>query len=873
LKKSKSVNRSSIKIFALLVLVFCSVAGFSKTPEKKWEDRVIESLSLRDRIAQLLQVRVQGKFLNRSSPEYQGIAQQVRRNHVGGVVLFAGNVYESAILLNELQTLSKLPLLVSADFERGVSFRIADTTSFPWSMALGATGSEDLAYQQGLITGQESRALGVHWIFAPVVDVNNNPDNPVINIRSFGEDPQLVARLGAAFIRGAKKSGVLTTAKHFPGHGDTAADSHLGLPVIGSDMARLDSMELIPFKSAIDAGVDSIMTAHLAVPQVTGDAALPATLSRGILTGLLREKLGFQGIVVTDALEMGGIANRYWAGLAAIRAIQAGADILLLPPDALVAINEVERAVRRGEIPESRINESVRKILRAKRGLGLNLSRIVDIRRIGQAVASPRSQALAAQIADRSITAVKDEAHLLPINPVQNRKLFSIVLASDLESSPGALFQSELRRRFPSIRTTWANARISDEQLPSIDKAASDSDEIICSTLARLTSGQDTIGLPESQKRIIEKLLGSGKPVVWVAFGNPYVVRLAPLAGTYLCTFSYSDSSQMAAARAISGEIPISGKMPVSIPLFAKAGAGLQIPKLDMTLKSVPPESASRYDEMREKVRRLLNSLIADKICSRAQLVAGCNGAIVLDLSSGAAAYGGSKKISPESGTNLGTLSELIGTASAAMLASGSGRIIPGAPVRDYIPELQNEGRDISFQDLVNRFLFAKVAGASGAGLVQQIIARASAIPFTRFVSQQLFEPLEMTGTFYESKSNILFSTGHDLAVFAQMLLNGGIYDHRRYFSPEVVAKFTGSAGLWSKPSDSDWTGEAFSKSAFGHTSDTGPSLWIDPSKHMFIVFLANLKDKSEAGRIQEIIRITDENIDSADEVRRTSSK
>jgi beta-glucosidase-like glycosyl hydrolase len=336
-----------------------------------WAAKTLQSLSLREKIAQLVQIRVPGKFLNRRSQEFQSIQDQIRANRIGGVVLFAGNVYESAILLNELQTISKVPLLVAADFERGLSFRIADTTSFPWTMAIGATASEQYAYQQGFVTGQESRALGVHWIFAPVVDVNNNPDNPVINIRSFGEDPTLVGRLGSAFIRGAKKAGVLTTAKHFPGHGDTSTDSHLGLAVVDSDLARLEAVEFKPFKDAIEAGVDSIMTAHVAVPKLTDLRETPATLSGKILTDILRNKLQFEGLIVTDALEMGGITNSYWCGLAAIRALQAGADILLLPPNATVAINEVERAVKRGDIPEDRINQSVRKILEAKSRMGL----------------------------------------------------------------------------------------------------------------------------------------------------------------------------------------------------------------------------------------------------------------------------------------------------------------------------------------------------------------------------------------------------------------------------------------------------------------------------------------------------------------------
>ena len=266
-----------------------------RNPDTSWVSKTMARLSLRDKVGQLVQVRVSGRFINRESPQFQELADAVRRNHIGGVTLFAGDVYESALLLNELQKLSDLPLFVAADFERGASFRITDTTSFPWTMAIGATGSEELTYQEGAITAREARALGVHWIYAPVMDVNNNPDNPVINIRSYGEDPQLVARLGAAFIRGARDHGVLTTAKHFPGHGDTATDSHIGLAVIPSDRARLESVEMVPFRSAIAAGVDSIMTAHIAVPQVTGEPDIPATLSPKILTDLLRGKLQFRG--------------------------------------------------------------------------------------------------------------------------------------------------------------------------------------------------------------------------------------------------------------------------------------------------------------------------------------------------------------------------------------------------------------------------------------------------------------------------------------------------------------------------------------------------------------------------------------------------
>ncbi|MDR0310831.1 MAG: beta-N-acetylglucosaminidase, partial [Acidobacteriota bacterium] len=286
-----------------------------------WADETLDRLSTRDKIAQLIHVRMPGRFINRQSDAFKKVEKLVRENHIGGLALFAGNVYESAILLNEFQEISKLPLLVSSDFERGAAFRIEDATSFPWTMALGAADSEDLAYRQGLVTARESRAMGVHWIFAPVMDVNNNPDNPVINIRAFGSDPGKISRLGVAFIRGAQAGGVLATAKHFPGHGDTNIDSHVGLPILEAGMDHLESIEFVPFRRAIEAGVDAVMTAHIAVPQLTKNKKTPATLSHEILTGVLKNSLGFRGIVVTDSLEMDGIKKYYGNGAAAVAAI------------------------------------------------------------------------------------------------------------------------------------------------------------------------------------------------------------------------------------------------------------------------------------------------------------------------------------------------------------------------------------------------------------------------------------------------------------------------------------------------------------------------------------------------------------------------
>ncbi len=843
-------SKARLYLFLFAFFFFSLAAGFPAEQDKIWAEEVLKNLSLRDKIAQLVQIRVPGKFINRNSPDFQALAEQVRRNRIGGVVLFAGDVYESAILLNELQTLSKVPLLVAADFERGLSFRIADTTSFPWTMALGATGSERYSYDQGLITGQEARALGVHWIFAPVVDVNNNPENPVINIRSFGEDPGLVARLGSAFIRGARKAGALTTAKHFPGHGDTSTDSHLGLAVVESDLARLQTVEFVPFKSAIEAGVDSIMTAHVAVPNLTDEPEIPATLSPKILTDTLRERLHFPGLIVTDALEMGGITNRYWCGLAAIRALQAGADILLLPPDANVAINEVERAVQRGDISENRINESVRRVLNAKARMGLHRNRTVSIRKIGDFVASPQSARLAQEIADHSITAVRDDQRLLPLDPLNDRRLFSLVLASDLESSPGSVFQTELRRHFPSVRTAWANARISEELLASIDKAASESDVTICSILTRLSTGQDAIGIPRSQQAILARLAALKKPLIWIALGSPYVLRLIPENGTYLCTFSYSDVSQIAAAKAIAGEIEITGRMPVSIPGRAAVGDGLQTPKLPMILHEEPPEIRAKIFEPATKV---LDEAVRTGLFRRAQLLAGHRSSIVLDYSIGGSDLpGGSGTLSRETVYGLGSMSSVVGTASAAMLAIDSGILLPKSPAREYVPEAKVS------EKLLVQDLLADTIG-SHANLIQEIVSRAAGVPIQQFLSKNLFQPLGMTGLL--RKSGNLFCRGRDLAIFSQMLLNRGMYDHRRFFKAETIAKYTGPRGLWSKASDSKWASGILSPSSFGHLSPAGAALWIDPAKQLFVILLTSPQDTKSAGKVDQTQRAIIESV------------
>jgi beta-N-acetylhexosaminidase len=852
---------SKIRILFAFLLCIIMVAGISQTfripeteafqygfetPDTSWVDTTLAGLTLREKIGQLVQVRVSGEFLNVESPEFQNLIRTIDRDRIGGAVLFAGNVYESAVLLNEMQQKSRVPLLISADFERGAAFRIEGTTSFPWTMAVGATGSEEFAYQQGRITAQESRALGVHWIFAPVMDVNNNPKNPVINIRSFGEDPRLVARLGSAFIRGAKAGGVLTTAKHFPGHGDTAVDSHIGLAVVPSDMDRLTSIELVPFKSAINAGVDAIMTAHVAMPEITGNKEIPATLSPSILTGLLREQLQFKGLIVTDAMEMGGITNRYWCGLAAVRAVEAGADIVLLPVDATVAINEIERAVEMGNIPPERIDASVRRILLTKSSLGLDRNRLVPVDKIEEEIARPENQALAQKIADYSITAIKNKDGLLPVSPVEDPQIFSLALDSGLDTSPGSIFQSEMRNIYPSLRTEWANARISKEQIDRIARMAANSRLIICSTFARLSSGRDISALPEDQQTIIKKLIDTRKPLIWIAFGNPYVLERFPQIGTYLCTFSYSDVSQRAAAKAVSGEIAVSGKMPVSVPGHASVGEGLQIPKLEMILKPIPVGSDNSSSNTFNNTIEIISKLEDSGALNLNRIQVGYRGSLILNL-------GSSKNL--QAAPVMWTSSSRFSTVLASMLAAESGSLLLKVPLQDYLPEFENTAAGtVPISDLLAD-LSGKTAADSGnvilnQSLIAEALSRATALPIDLLLRRQLFNQLEPNPEIQRIGDEGLYLIS-DVAAVAQALLNKGIYNHRRILKPGTIALFAGTGNKgqalgWMKPQKDDWTGRLFSPQAFGCMDAEGHLLWMEPGEDLFVALSATPNPSSD---------------------------
>ena len=549
--------------------------------------RWMKTLTLREKVAQLIFIPFHGAAPNTRSREYRQFMKLVRETRVGGMVLVNWNngrltqkaqPYALGAFLNRMQRLSRVPLLVAGDFERGASMRVDGTTVFPQAMAFGAAGDPALARFEGQVTAREARAVGVHWLFFPVADVNNNPDNPIINIRSYGEDPKQVSALLAAFIEGTRadpRYRVLTTAKHFPGHGDTAVDTHINLAVINATREHLENVELPPFRAAIQAGVDAIMTAHIAVPALAA-ANVPATLSPAILTGLLRGEMGFKGIIVTDALEMGGIAQGYSSGDAAVLALEAGADALVMPPDPEAAVKAVLAAVQSGRLTRARIDESVARLLAAKERVGLDRRATVDLEAIGDQIYMPEDQERAQDIANRAVTLVKNEGSLVPLRAPA--KTCFLALAESHYSNEGLEFAQEVRRREKNATVIQLDASLAGASLDAAVEKTAGCESVAVAAFASVAAYRGDVALGGDFPRMLDALFATGKPVALIALGNPYLVRSFPKAAAFLLTFSTTPPSETAAVQALFGESPIRGRLPVTIPGVAKIGEGIELP-------------------------------------------------------------------------------------------------------------------------------------------------------------------------------------------------------------------------------------------------------------------------------------------------------
>jgi beta-N-acetylhexosaminidase len=917
------------------------------SPEaSKWAETTLQRMSVDEKIGQLLFTTYHGSLTPTDAVAYAQMMHDVVDLHCGGFInitqssplgIVKSQAYPTAVLTNQLQAKSKLPLLIGADFERGAAMRLDEGTSFPTAMALAAGGNTHDAYTMGKVTALEARAVGIQWIYAPDADVNNNPGNPIINTRSFGEDPAHVAEYVTAFVRGVEENGGLATAKHFPGHGDTAADSHIDLPVIHADRERLNRLELVPFRAAISAGVGSIMTAHLSVPSLEPDPNTPATLSPHILTDLLRTELGFQGLVVTDAMDMGGITVRFAPGEAAVRAVLAGADALLMPPVPDAAFEALQAAVRSGRISTERLDASVRRILLAKAKLGLNENRLVDINAINQKLGSIARQNEAQEISDRGITLLRDTAHRLPLDGTKPARALLIAFYADPEPYPAEDLERELRSRFDSVSTLRADTRfISADslKLPPPDSY----DLAILALFVRVSDRKGNVDVPPEQAAFAEKLLKNGKPVITVGLGSPYLIERFPQAETWLAAFGISDVAQISIARALFGQIPVRGHLPVTVPgLDLKAGFGMEVAANPMIVQPMDVRGEALLHPAWEVIERA----VADKAFPGATAAVGYRGKVALHAFGNLSYDANAPATDTRTMYDIASLTKVVATTTlVAKLAEGdfSVPLDLDAKVDRYLPEwtagrngeksltspLGESSQQLEWRSRVTvRHLLTHTSGLPpfkeywrtskskqdtltkifaepleyepgtkevysdlGIILMAEIVERLTGRTLDDLAKTYIFSPLEMKDTTYRPAQKLwpwiaptefdrnlrhrlvqgevhdenaftmggvsghagVFSSAPDLAAFCQMLLNGGVYEHRRILKRATIAQFTTPQTLsngtrtlgWAVPSEGSSSGHYFSTHSFGHTGFTGTSIWIDPDRQLFVVLLTN---------------------------------
>jgi beta-N-acetylhexosaminidase len=907
----------------------------------RWVAQTVKQMSVDEKIGQLFSVFYYGGFTSAESPEYQELIRDVEQKHIGSFAISTrtsplgidrSQVYPTAVLANLLQSHAKVPLLIGADFERGTAMRLDEGTSFPSAMAVAATGRPEDAYTMGKITALEGRAVGVPWIFAPDADVNDNPVNPVINVRSFGEDPARVSEFVAAFVRGVQENGGLATAKHFPGHGDTNTDSHLDLPTVNSDRKHLDQIEFAPFRAAIAAGVGSIMTAHLNVPALEPTPELPATLSHRITSDLLRGEMGFDGLVVTDDLGMGGVATRHPPGEAAVRAILAGVDILLAPQVLDASLGAVQDAVAFGRIPMSRVDESVTRVLRAKAKLGLDKSKLVDLNALATAFHRPEFDRAALDIADRGVTLLRDDQHILPLDSTKPPRALLVAVSGNYDTYPALDLEQELRWRVDSlatVRTDTKFSKVDGVKLPSPDTY----DVAIAAIFVRVVDSKGSIGLPDDQVALVNRLLATGKPVIVACFGSPYVIQRFPNAKTWLAAFSTVDVAERAVGRALFGQIGVGGRLPVNIPDVASLGAGLDLAANPMKLH---PANASD-DAKLKPAYDVLDRAVADHAFPGGVIAVGYQGKLLVHAFGRQTYDAASPEVTPDTIYDAASLTKAVVTTSLVAMQVEVRRIALDAPVARYIPEWGNGPNQQWRLTVTIRHLLTHTSGLPahkdyflsihsdreaitnictepleyspgsksvysdlGFILLGEILHRITGKPLDQLAKENVFSPLGMTDTMFNPPKTLrnriaptendttyrkrllvgevhdenafamggvaghagMFSTAGDLAAFSQMLLNGGVYAHRRFFTRATVAQFTAPQALaantralgWTVPTPDSSSGHCFSARSFGHTGFTGNTIWIDPDRELFVILLTNrVHPTRENSKITEV--------------------
>ena len=808
---------------------------------ERWVAQTLKKMTLDEKIGQMFAVWCYGGFLSAESLEYKDLLRDVEEKHIGSFAIQTqgsplgierSQLYPTAVLVNTLQSHAKVPLLMAADFERGTSMRIDEGASFPHAMAVAATGRPEDAYTMGKITALEAKAAGVPWIFAPDADVNNNPANPIINTRSFGEDPVRVSEFVAAFVRGVEENGGLATAKHFPGHGDTSTDSHLDLPTVTSDRAHLERVELAPFRAAIAAGSSTIMTGHLAVPALDSDPDVPATMSPKITTDLLRREMGFQGLVVTDALDMGGVTVRYPPGEVAVRSILAGADVLLVPPVLDAALEAVRDAVASGRIPMPRVDDAVTRVLRAKAKLGLNKSKLVDLDALPRNFDRPEFARAALDIADRGVTLLRDDQRILPLDATKPMRALLVAVSADNDAYPAEDLENEIRWRVDSLASVRMDIRFVRAETAKLPPADS-YDVAIAAIFVRVADRKGSVGLPDDEAAVVDRLLATGKPVIVACFGSPYLVERFPAAKTWVAAFSTVDVAQRAVGRALFGQVPIAGRLPVNVPGVAPLGAGLDLRANPMKLRA----GDAVADAKLKPAYDVLDRAVADHAFPGGVLAVGLHGELQVHAFGRQTYDAASPAVTADTIYDAASLTKAVVTTTLVAMQVEAGRIALDSPVARYVPEW-NAGPNPEWRKRVTvrhllthssglpahkdyfltihsgREVLANISNESleyepgtktvysdlGFILLGEILERVTGRTVEQLARERIFGPLNMANTLFKPPKTLVsrIAPTEDDATYRKRLLRGEVHDENAF----AMGGVAGHAGMFATAPD-----------------------------------------------------------------------
>ncbi len=800
--------------------------------DTEWVNAKIESMTLIEKCAQLIIPNISSGNVDEDTEEFKRLGNLAKELKVGGLIFFKGDIMRQATLTNYLQENSDIPLLIASDFERGLGMRLQDAVEFPYNMAIGAANDPNLTYLVGKVTAIEGRGIGVHQNYAPLIDINYDYRNPIINVRAYSDDPNIISWHAAEYIRGMHDGGMLTTAKHFPGHGSTDLDSHSELPVIFKSREEIEMTDLLPFIHLIKLGVKSIMIGHLEVPAYEGKRGLPATLSHMIVTDLLQNQLGFQGLIVTDAMNMHAITKNYSSGEAAKLAVQAGNDLIIFPADAKEAIEGIYHAVQNNEISVERLNQSVYKILSAKKWLRLDESKLIDLKSIKNILNNKSHKRLAEEVAEKSITLVKNDKFILPLRPdkyyytacisINNRKS---------ENKEPYTFEKLIQEELNYTKTDLINLRSTKKDFDRVKKMAKKADLILLPIYITVRSFQGTIEMDSNHVQFIKEILALNKPTIMMSFGSPYILSDFPEATTYLNAYGAIEVSQKAMLNAILGNTDISGSLPVSLPSTNyQIGFGL---KLKSDLYYFQEEAVDSNYEF-QKVDSLMAGAVADSVFPGGVLLIGHRNRVIYEKAFGHHTYNiDSQEITTQSIFDLASVTKVVGTTSAAMMLWDSGLLDLDEKVIHYLPEFNNNNKDeITIRNLllhtsglpawkpfykdyskagqvINAIMNSELEFEPGEkylysdlGMItlQKVIEKLTNTPINKFLEKKLFIPLNMNRTMYNPPPDLWYYTvPTEIDDYWRMTtLKGKVHDETAY----LLGGVAGHAGLFSTASD-----------------------------------------------------------------------